>query len=172
MKLKTIAIAAAVLVAAWAPVSAQQPKQQLVVTANNLTAHEEAAAGKTRRDAAAVPGDVIEYQLVFSNTKDFAMKEVVFQDPVPTGLSYVGSSSKSTREDVTIEYSIDKGKTWSAQPKIEVVDAQGRKVMKAAPESLYTNIRWRVAGEVAPGATVQASFRTRVNGPTKPAAKK
>jgi hypothetical protein len=39
---------------------------------------------------------------------------------------------------------------------------EGRKVRKPAPPEMYTNVRWKVTGAVIPGATVQASFQTRV----------
>ena len=170
MTLKKFAMAAVlVLMAAW-PLSAQQPKQELVVTAQNLTAREMATNGKARKDSVAAPGDVIEYQLVFANTKTFALKNVVFQDPIPGGLVYVPETAKSTRDDVVVEYSVDKGATWSVKPMVEVVEA-GKKVSKPATPEQYTNVRWRVTGLVAPGATVEARFQTRVNGALpKPAA--
>ena len=52
----------------------------------------------------------------------------------------------------------------AAKPMAMVVEA-GRKVVKPAPPEMYTNVRWKVTGEVAPGASVEAQFRTRVSGP-------
>lgn len=159
---------AVLMVGAGSPVMAQQPKaaKELSIVAHNITADDAAKAGKTRTDSKALPGDVMEYQLVFTNTKSFAIKNVTFADPIPAGLQYIASSAKSTRSDVAVEYSIDSGKTWSSQPMVEVME-NGAKVKKPASPEQYTNVRWKVAGEVAPGATVEARFRTRVSANNK-----
>lgn len=167
MKMKSITMAVLVLVASGQQLAAQQKPagqsaRELIVVAQNITARNETAAGKARPDSVALPGDVVEYRLVFTNTKDFALKNVVFQDPIPAGLSFVAATAKSTREDVTVEYSVDGGKSWSAQPLVQVVE-NGKRVTKPASPETYTNVRWRVTGLVAPGASVEAQFRTRVN---------
>lgn len=171
MKIKAMimAVLAVVVSAVLMPASAQQGKatKELVVVAHNISAQEAATAGKPRGSEAALPGDVMEYRLVFTNTKSFALKDVVFADPIPSGLFYVAETAKSSRSDVTVEYSIDNGASWSARPLVEVVE-EGKKVTKPAAPEQYTNVRWKVTGMVAPGATVEAKFRTRVNGVTGP----
>lgn len=162
-------MAAAVLVflsATAAQLSAQQakPVRELAVIAQNITASNETASGKERSQDIALPGDVIEYRLVFTNTRDFGMKDVVFQDPIPSGLFYLASTARASREDVVVEYSVDSGKTWSAKPMTQVLE-NGVKVMRPASPEAYTNVRWRVTGMVAPGASVEAQFRARVSVP-------
>ena len=56
---------------------------------------------------------------------------------------------------------IDGGKSYSAQPMIEVVE-NGTKVEKNAPQELYTHVRWTVLGSLARGAKVTAEFRAQV----------
>lgn len=168
MKARAIAFAilALLLFAGVEQASAQQEEavRELVVAAQNITASNETAAGRARPENVAVPGDVIEYRLVFTNTRDFEMKNVAFQDPIPGGLSYLPMTARSSREDVIVEYSIDSGKTWSERPMAEVV-VEGKKVTRPAPPEMYTNVRWRVTGMVAPGASVEAQFRARVSAP-------
>jgi uncharacterized repeat protein (TIGR01451 family) len=135
---------------------------ELVISVENITARAEVVAGKRLASAvkAVVPGDVVEYRLVFTNTKKTAVLNVVFQDPIPAGLQFVAGTANSTRPDAAVEYSIDRAATWSAQPLMDVVE-NGKTVKKPAAPEQYTTVRWRVDGPVAPGATVEARFRTR-----------
>ncbi len=130
---------------------AQAPKT-LVVTARNLTA--EAAR-------VAKPGDVIRYGLVFTNVTAVPVKNIQFVDPIPAGMVYVLGSAAADRP-VRLEYSIDGGKSYSAQPVIAVVQ-DGKTVEQPAPRERYTHVRWTVLGSLAPGAKVTAEFRTQVN---------
>ena len=130
---------------------AQTPKA-LVVTAHNLTA-------ETTR--VAQPGDVIRYGLVFTNVTAGPVKNIQFVDPIPAGMVYVLGSAAADRP-VRLEYSIDGGKSYSAQPVIAVVQ-DGKTVEQPAPRERYTHVRWTVLGSLAPGAKVTAEFRTQVN---------
>ena len=130
---------------------AQAPKT-LVVTARNLTA-------ETAR--VAKPGDVIRYGLVFTNVTAGPVKNIQFVDPIPAGMGYVLGSAAADRP-VRLEYSIDGGKSYSAQPVIAVVQ-DGKTVEQPAPRERYTHVRWTVLGSLAPGAKVTAEFRTQVN---------
>jgi len=139
------------LVARLAAAPAQAPKT-LVVTARNLTA-------ETAR--VAQPGDVIGYGLVFTNVTAGPVKNIQFVDPIPAGMVYVLGSAAADRP-VRLEYSIDGGKSYSAQPVIAVVQ-DGKTVEQPAPRERYTHVRWTVLGSLAPGAKVTAEFRTQVN---------
>ena len=89
------------------------------------------------------------------------MKNIQFVDPIPKGMIYVPGSAAADHP-ARIEYSIDGGKSYSAQPTIQVVE-EGRKVEKPAPRQLYTHVRWTVLGSLAPQARVMAEFRTQVS---------
>jgi uncharacterized repeat protein (TIGR01451 family) len=137
-------------------------KQPLVITAQILPAAREGDEQAARGDREAMlPGDVVVYRLTFTNTTDVPVRNVEFKDPVPAGLRYVAGSAAADREDVTIAYSIDGGRTYSAQPMIELV-VDGERVMRPAPPEMYTHIRWLVAGWVQPGAQVTAEFRAQL----------
>jgi uncharacterized repeat protein (TIGR01451 family) len=151
-----VLIAAALLAPRQARAQAPAPKA-LVVTAHNLTA--EGARGDAAQ-APARPGDVIRYGLVFTNVTKGPVKNVMFDDPLPQGLVYVLGSAKAD-QPVRIDYSIDGGKTYSAQPMIAVLE-NGKQVEKPAPPARYTHVRWMIVGSVAPGAEVRAEFRAQV----------
>ena len=144
-------LSSVLLAARLAAAPAQAPKT-LVVTARNLTA--EAAR-------VAKPGDVIRYGLVFTNVTAGPVKNIQFVDPIPAGMVYVLGSAAADRP-VRLEYSIDGGKSYSAQPVIAVVQ-DGKTVEQLAPRERYTHVRWTVLGSLAPGAKVTAEFRTQVN---------
>ena len=157
----------ATAVVSWGtPVAAQQDEgpKALVIEAVNLMAGDARHQELSDRggDAAALyPGDVIHYRLVFTNITDVPVRKIVFNDPLPAGLRYVGESAASDRDDVVIDYSIDGGATYSAQPMIEEI-VDGTRVRKPAPPDRYTHIRWRIEGWVQPGAQVTAEFRAKL----------
>jgi uncharacterized repeat protein (TIGR01451 family) len=144
------------LAGATATVQAQvRGPQSLVVTAQNVTAR---AAG---RSADVLQGDTVRYELRFVNTQSAAVKNVVFDDPIPTGMRYVAGTAAADRPSVTVAYSIDGGRTYSGEPTVQrIVD--GRRVSVPAPPELFTHIRWMVQGDLLPGARVSAEFRTQL----------
>ena len=150
-------LSAVVALPQFAAAQAPAPKT-LVITAHNVTAE---AASTRKNTALARPGDVIRYALVFTNVTAGPVKNIQFVDPLPKGLVYVLGSAKADKP-VQLEYSIDGGKSYTAQPMIEVVE-NGQKVQKPATREQYTHVRWTVLGALAPGAKVLAEFRAQVS---------
>jgi uncharacterized repeat protein (TIGR01451 family) len=146
-------VVAALLLTCAAALSAQRP---LVVTALNLTAR-----SRGSQSQAVMPGDVLQYQLRFTNQRPGDVRGVVFTNPVPAGLRYVDGSAGADRQDVAVEYSADGGKTFAASPTVTEVVA-GRRVQKPAAPAQYTHVRWTVRGSIAPGAAVTAEFRVEL----------
>jgi len=141
------------LLAGASALAAQRP---LVVTALNLNAR-----SRGSQSQAVLPGDVLQYQLRFTNQGQGDVRGVVFTNPVPAGLRYVDRSAGADRQDVAVEYSTDGGKTFAATPMVtEVVD--GKRVQRPASPEQYTHVRWTVQGSIAPGATVTAEFRAEL----------
>ncbi|HWL39697.1 MAG TPA: hypothetical protein VNO75_05610 [Gemmatimonadaceae bacterium] len=148
------------------PALAQGPvaPKALVLTAENLMSSDsqhKAAASRGRNPNELMPGDVVRYRLTFTNVTDRAVKSVVFDNPLPAGLRYQPGTASSDREQVAISYSIDGGKSYSAQPTIEV-EVEGKRVQRPAPAEMYSHIRWSVQGSVLPGAAVHAEFRAQL----------
>lgn len=158
---KGLAIGLAILGTAL-PASAQDAgPQALQITAANVTAAE---TGRDAPEGLALPGDVIEYSLLFTNVTDVEVLNVQFTDPLPEGVVYVLGTASADRSDVTVDYSIDGGTDWSEAPEIEVAQPDGRMVLQPAPAEAYTHIRWTVTGPVAVGAQVTARFRVQMPG--------
>ena len=136
----------------------------LVITAENLMAGDaqhKAAASRGRDSKELMPGDVVRYRLTFTNVTPHAVKSVVFDNPLPAGLRYQAGTASSDRQQVVIQYSIDGGKSYSAEPMIEA-EVDGKRVQRPAPADMYTHIRWSVQGSVLPGAVVRAEFRAQL----------
>jgi len=144
---------AAVLVGRPAP--AQAPPRALDVTAQNLSAR---TAGRT---ADVLPGDTVRYELRFTNQQPGTVRNVVFDNPVPAGMRYIAQSATADRQNTSVSYSIDGGRTYSAEPTMQRVE-NGRRVVVPAPPELYTHIRWTVQGDLLPGARVTAEFRVQL----------
>jgi uncharacterized repeat protein (TIGR01451 family) len=144
------------------PLAAQSAElKPLVITARNQTADSAKAAGAQRTDLAmARPGDRLGYTLAFTNTTKGTVKNVQFVDPLPQGLVYRIGSARADQA-VRIDYSIDGGKSYAAQPVVVVME-NGKRVEKPAPRTAYTHIRWTVIGPLAPGAQVTAGFQAEV----------
>jgi uncharacterized repeat protein (TIGR01451 family) len=150
---------------AWSSSQAQQQghPQALVLVAHNLMANDSAHRGLARggRDAAAMlPGDLMSYDLRFTNLLRDSVQRVTFDNPLPRGMHYVAQSAQASRQDVIVEFSIDSGRTYSTTPMIERV-VNGQKVREAAPAESYTHVRWRISGWVRPGVQVTAQFRAK-----------
>jgi uncharacterized repeat protein (TIGR01451 family) len=142
--------------------AAQAPRPKaLVITAHNVTAE---AAGARENGAVAKPGDVIRYALVFTNVTAGPVKNIQFVDPIPQGTVYVLGSAAADRP-VRVEFSIDGGKSYSAQPAVAVAQ-DGKTVERPAPPEQYTHVRWTVLSSLAPGAKVMAEFRTLISDAT------
>lgn len=141
----------------------QTPKA-LEMTADNLMqadARHQALARNGGDPATLLPGDVIRYRLQFTNVTDDSIHHVVANNRLPKGLQYVDGSAGGDRSDLTVEYSINEGASFSVQPMIEV-EVDGARVMRPAPADMYTHIRWTIEGWLQPGARATAEFKARL----------
>jgi uncharacterized repeat protein (TIGR01451 family) len=138
-----------------------EPARALAVTAENLMAGDarhQALVAKGSDAATVLPGDVVRYRLRFTNLTQGDVRGVVFNNPVPKGMRYVGGSAGADRNDVIMEYSIDGGRAYAARPMVtQVVD--GKRVQVPASPEQYSHVRWTVRGSISPGASVTAEFR-------------
>ena len=140
------------------------PPSPLVVAATNLMAGDERhkeIAKKGGDPSTVLPGDVVRFRLTFTNLRPDAVRQVVFDNPVPQGMRYVAGSAGADRDGVRVEYSIDGGANYSAQPMVEE-KIDGKVVKKPAPVERYTHVRWKVDGSIAPAAQVVAEFRVQL----------
>ncbi|NJN30269.1 MAG: DUF11 domain-containing protein [Synechococcales cyanobacterium RM1_1_8] len=107
------------------------------------------------------PGDVLRYSLSSSNIGDAAAKNLVLNQPIPAQMTYVLNSARSNA-GLRVTYSIDNGRTFVAQPKVKVKQADGSIVEKPAPAEIYTHVRWQAQGDVAPATNLMASYEVKV----------
>jgi uncharacterized repeat protein (TIGR01451 family) len=145
---------------AWGQSAGMQKPKALVMTAENLN-QADARHQALADPATLLPGDVIRYQLRFTNVTDDSVRHVVFNNRLPQGLRYVDGTAGGDRDDLTVEYSIDDGSTYSARPMI-AVDVDGERVMRPAPAEMYTHIRWTIEGWLQPSAQVTAEFKAHL----------
>ena len=141
----------------------QEAPEALVVSATILTwgdARPQPFDAPDRDPNTVAPGDVVEYRLVFTNITGQPVRNIQFTDPLPEGMHYLQGTAGADRDDVDVEFSLDGGETYSAQPMVDVV-VDGRIEQRPASPEQYTDIRWNVQGEVQPDARVSAAFQVR-----------
>lgn len=107
-----------------------------------------------------VPGEIVQYTILYRNTGDQSATNAVVSDPIPEGTAYIPGSATDGGE---ITFSIDKGKTFN-KPTLLTYETKGPngKVEKkmASPED-YTTIRWVIAA-IPAKAKGSVSFKVRV----------
>jgi uncharacterized repeat protein (TIGR01451 family) len=131
--------------------------QALTIRAENVSAHTTRQADGTH----VLPGDTVRYHLLFTNVSNGAVHGIVLDNPIPAGLRYEAGSAKADRADVAVLFSIDGGKSYSAEPMVDVT-VDGRHEQHAAPAEMYTHVRWQVRGDVAKGAQLRAEYDAQV----------
>lgn len=118
------------------------------------------ANGKEKFSAAstAKPGDVVDYQVTYSNTTNAAMNNVVATLPIPAGsMVYLPRSAKPA----SVLASTD-GHTFAPAPLIRTVrKADGSTATENIPLSEYRFLRWNLEA-IAAGKTAIVSARMQV----------
>jgi uncharacterized repeat protein (TIGR01451 family) len=138
---------------AFAAKAQKVTRPALRISAENLSAHAPRQGDSTR----VLPGDTVRYHLLFTNVSAGAVRGIVLDNPIPAGLRYEAGTAKADRADVTVLFSIDGGKSYSAAPMIDVT-VDGRHEQHAAPAEMYTHVRWTVRGDVPKGAQIRADY--------------
>lgn len=155
LMLLSLLFAASTFLPASASITYTQAQQQgSIVPALN---------GEVVRDGKAVsvddikvqPGEIIVWKLRVTNRGNQGVTGVRAEGMIPKGTAFIPSSG--TGAGVTVQYSIDGGRTYSARPTI-VVDGKTR----LAPVSSYTNILFIWEGEISAGSVKTAQYKTRV----------
>jgi hypothetical protein len=76
--------------------------------------------------------------------------------------SYIGKSA-FTQAKANLQVSIDGGKTFETEPvKRMVTDANGKKVQKIIPPSVYTHLRWTMKEPLKAGEVQNFAYRSTV----------
>jgi uncharacterized repeat protein (TIGR01451 family) len=106
------------------------------------------------------PGEVLDWTITSENSGNAAARDYKAIGHIPKGTTLVALSAKA--EGAKTVYSIDNGKSFSAQPMIEVKQADGSVKQVPAPTSMYTEIRYEWADPLAAGGKLSASYKVRV----------
>ena len=143
-------VKAAPVPAAKTPVSAPNVKAQ-------LSAFKVGKDGKLSKADEARPGDVIEYQVKFSNTGSAPATHFKPQLPIPAELVYMGHSAAPLK----VWASLDSKAFAPAPLRRSVKNADGTSSMVPVPLTQYRALRWDI-GTLAPGASVLVKARAQV----------
>jgi uncharacterized repeat protein (TIGR01451 family) len=106
------------------------------------------------------PGEILDWTIMSENSGNAAARDYHAIGHIPQGTIFVASSAKA--DGARTVYSIDHGKSFSAQPMIEVKQADGSVKQVPAPVSMYTEIRYEWADPLAAGGKLSASYKVRV----------
>lgn len=107
-----------------------------------------------------LPGEEIRYLLSFSNSGNEVAKNVVINDPIPAGTTYLPGSASEIGD---LTFSIDQGKNYKKPALLtyEITTAEGKKEKRVASPEEYTHIRW-ILPSIAAGEKGEVTFRIKV----------
>ncbi len=144
----------------------RQPKVNLHLVADQKVVSQEQGQETLRWQAVdnkitAKPGDVFRFTVTGKNEGTREAKNFAVTQPVPRGTVYELNTA-TVAAGITATYSIDQGKTFVARPLVKVTLANGQVVERPAPAEAYTHIRWTLAQELQPNASVSAAYQVKV----------
>jgi uncharacterized repeat protein (TIGR01451 family) len=141
----------------------QRPNVQLNLSADKRVDNgEKASWQKLKGNVTVNPGDTLRYNVIGQNVGKAAAKKLVVTQPIPPVMTYQLGTAKSDTNQVTATYSIDRGKSFTAQPMVKTKLANGQEEMRPAPAELYTHVRWQFNQTINPNAQVNASYEVKV----------
>jgi uncharacterized repeat protein (TIGR01451 family) len=106
------------------------------------------------------PGNVLRYNVTGQNLGDRAVANLVINQMIPAQMKYVLNSAVQPA-GMNVVYSIDGGKSFVANPTVQVKLPDGTVETRPAPAEVYTHIRWTVSA-IAPAASTQVSYQLEV----------
>ena len=106
-------------------------------------------------------GEVLDWTIVSENSGNADALEYKAVGHIPRGMTFVAGSAKAEGNAKAI-FSIDGGKSFSAQPTIEEKQADGTVKRVPAPVSMYTEVRYEWSDPLTKGGKLSASYKVRV----------
>ena len=106
------------------------------------------------------PGEVINYTITSNNEGSGAARDYKTIGPIPARTIYVDGSAKA--EGASSVYSLDGGKSYSANPMIDQRQPDGSIKKVPAPLSMYTQVRFEWDSPVAGKSHCSASYQVRI----------
>jgi uncharacterized repeat protein (TIGR01451 family) len=106
-------------------------------------------------------GEILDWKVVSANEGNASARNYRVVGQIPNGTAFVAGSAQA--EDAPqVKYSIDGGKTFSAEPMIEERQADGSVKKVPAPASAYTQVQFDWAKDLPAQAQLNAAYRVRV----------
>jgi len=105
----------------------------------------------------AKPGEVIQYEAVYKNDGDAAVRNIAATVPIPAGLAFVEGSTKPPAAEASLD-----GKTFAPIPLTKEVKTEaGVLEKKLVPVAEYRALRW-VINELPAGEATTVLLRARM----------
>jgi uncharacterized repeat protein (TIGR01451 family) len=98
------------------------------------------------------PGDIIKYTVIAKNNSHCPLKNLMLKQLIPKGTIYLKNSATDFN-GAELLFSIDRGKTFVAKPKIDD---------REAPTTAYDYIRWKFPGKIATNAQVKTVYELQI----------
>ena len=106
-------------------------------------------------------GETLDWKISSLNEGDAAAQNYRVVGQIPKGTLYVADSAKGENAPL-VTFSIDGGKTFSAQPTVEQKQPDGSVKTVPAPISTYTQVRYEWKNSFAAKSQLNAFYRVRV----------
>jgi uncharacterized repeat protein (TIGR01451 family) len=107
-------------------------------------------------------GEIMNWTITSTNEGNAPAREYKTTGVVPAGTQLV-AGSVSADGSATVTYSIDHGKSFSAQPTVDERQPDGSTKKVPAPTSMYTQIRYEWVDPLNEGARLSAFYKVRLN---------
>jgi uncharacterized repeat protein (TIGR01451 family) len=144
-----------------APALAAGPDLKVKLEGNHRSNTTNAGWATLSDKTTVVPGDEILYSVLVSNDGDREARHASAVGPIPPGTTFILDTA-SRPHGVTVDYSLDGGKTFSAAPTLSVTGKDGKAQTLPAPAERYTTVRWVWDAPLAAGAKASVSYRVKV----------
>ena len=127
-----------------------------------LSAAVERDSGAVALDKTTVvkPGEILDWTITSENSGNAPALGYKAIGHIPQGTVFVADSAKAN--GAKAEFSIDGGKSFSAQPMIEEKQADGSVKRVPAPVWMYSEIRYEWTDPLVEGGKLSASYKVRV----------
>ena len=149
LRLSLIALAA---VAAAAPAAAQVSLENKVLKETSVRAADGTVTTRMSASKSLAPGDTAVYVMTYRNGGRTPASNLVIDNPVSKDIRYAGPATGSPAPTV----SVDGGRTYG---QLQTLTVRGQNGQRAARFADVTNVRWTVAGPVAPGSSGSVSYK-------------
>ena len=106
-------------------------------------------------------GETLDWKINSVNEGSASAQNYRVVGQIPNGTSYVAGSASSD-DSAAVSFSIDNGKTFSAEPLIDETQADGTIKKVAAPVAMFTQIQFDWAKELPAQTQFAANYKVRV----------